>query len=213
MTEKNLPSAGPSPSVVQFCRELQENMSARSRGAKPPAAATTPLSRKRARRADVLDVTGSGGGAAVVLDDGGGPDAGPVCSRPDTPSLFGRCLLAVAEADRQGTAPSALPPPLAVSPPADAAGSADAGHAAVGAPETSPRHALAIAFKLNTHPSAAEMAALGAFLKLETAAIAAWFERRRQLEVWARDMARELLGATANAATASAPAGCWPVVG
>jgi hypothetical protein len=64
-----------------------------------------------------------------------------------------------------------------------------------GAPP-SPRRALALAFKLNTQPSDAEVAALAAFLSMSKESVSGWFERRRQLEVWARDITHELLSIT-----------------
>lgn len=100
-----------------------------------------------------------------------------------SPSLFGRCLLEVAEADWQAT----LPP----------TGASQSAHPAEASPRAeeraravSPRRALALAFKLNTRPSATEISALGEFLRLEDEAVAAWFARRRQLEVWAREAER-----------------------
>jgi hypothetical protein len=48
----------------------------------------------------------------------------------------------------------------------------------------SPRYALAVAYRLNTHPSMAEMSAVASYLGLRTEVVAAWFDRRRHLEVW-----------------------------
>ncbi|KAG8464906.1 hypothetical protein KFE25_012269 [Diacronema lutheri] len=180
-------------------------MTRRARGETGEAAGSASA-RKRARGVKGASSLFVGGGRAATPDDEDGEHGagGGAPMRPDTPSLFGRCLLAVAEADRQATAPSSLlaPPSPLAAPLAAAASAAASGSAAPGsaAPAThelpaSPRHALAIAFKLNTHPSGAEVSALGTFLRLEPEVVAAWFDRRRQLEVWARDMARDLLAA------------------
>ncbi|KAJ1615748.1 hypothetical protein T492DRAFT_1111150 [Pavlovales sp. CCMP2436] len=169
----------------------------------PPPAASPPAAALAARkrgRGSVKD------GAKPRAKLPATPAQGAAGSRPDTPSLFGQCLLAVAEADRQAAAPLSHHAPLALSVPQAAeepssprralagafklaAPASDQGQAAEEPP--SPRRALACAFKLNTHPSAAEVSALAAFLELTSERVASWYERRWQLEVWALDMAKE----------------------
>lgn len=60
-------------------------------------------------------------------------------------------------------------------------------HAALTHP-VSPRHALAAAYKLNAYPGKEEMARLAALLNMDPATVETWFDRRRFLDDWARDV-------------------------
>lgn len=177
-------------------------MAKAQRGAKKLSSPTRKSSRKRGREGDEDD------DHVPTVAGGAGSAAGKRAARAEAAAAKedGPPPGSSAKAKRQAKADAANVPPSPMAPPHNILAPPGAGlTTSSGVPLTpqqqqaSPRHALAIAFKLNPNPTLAEMEALATFLQLETSTVSAWFERRRQLDVWAREMMQEAMAASAAA--------------
>eukprot|EP00307_Rebecca_sp_RCC1486_P010102 CAMPEP_0119409144 /NCGR_PEP_ID=MMETSP1335-20130426/2504_1 /TAXON_ID=259385 /ORGANISM="Chrysoculter rhomboideus, Strain RCC1486" /LENGTH=189 /DNA_ID=CAMNT_0007433475 /DNA_START=88 /DNA_END=657 /DNA_ORIENTATION=- len=159
--------------------------------------------RKRARDDTVDDDGAIGDTHSKGAVDGSAPDENGSAGERSAPELRDR----TDELNAPGPTSGLMPPPANILAPMGA-GIASGGAGVPLTPrqqQASPRHALAIAFKLNPNPTIAEMEALASFLQLQASTVTDWFERRRQLDVWAREMMAEAAMA-ATAATAGAQA-------